>query len=374
MVEVRWPAPIRTLRGVLPAEMRVLRGAAGFLGGVLLVGLVFVELLGSNWQLGFRYTQPLTVIFLALIPGGIGIVSPLWYWLGRPVWYRLERPGGWLFRRWRRARFLPGLVGPLFGIWLFIPVSATSRFWTQLLIPLGLLVALASPLWWWVGRPLLIEYLEAAFARRLSLPDPLAGGSTGPLRTAMARLVPAAVLLIVVSAAVTAVISLPVVPMGEPVDHDGLVVTVSEPRSTNSLTEVEGEARRATDSWRFLLLRITVENRAAEPRPLPSASIGDVAVIAPECDAQTFGEPSNNCNQLYLDRSFSVDGRTFTSYAERREAAGRSLGPGETVTGWVAFRIEGQPVRNPDFEAMVIVEDISRWSLGEDWLAAGSAA
>lgn len=82
----RWPAPIRTLRGYLPAEMRVLRGAGGALVGVILFGSILSILLGGNWHLGYGDDRILVAIFLVLLPAGLGVASPIWYWLGRPVW------------------------------------------------------------------------------------------------------------------------------------------------------------------------------------------------------------------------------------------------------------------------------------------------
>jgi len=123
-----WPEPIWTLRSYLPAEMRVLRGILGMIGGVALFGGVLVILLGGNWQLGYADSRFLASIFLALIPATIGIVSPAWYWLGRPEWYRLDRPGNHLLCRFRNARFVPGMVGTVLGIGLMAPVTATSGF------------------------------------------------------------------------------------------------------------------------------------------------------------------------------------------------------------------------------------------------------
>lgn len=80
-----WPEPIPTLRGQLPAEMRILRGGGGILAGVVIVFEVLVVILGGNWQLGYTHDWVLTTIFGLLLPAGVGIVSPLWFWVGRPL-------------------------------------------------------------------------------------------------------------------------------------------------------------------------------------------------------------------------------------------------------------------------------------------------
>lgn len=367
----RWPAPLHQLRQALPAELRLLRGSAGLLGGAILVFLVLATLLGSNWRLGYRGNWLSRAVVWLLVPGAVGIGSPLWYWIGRPGWYRLGRPGEPLVGRWRRARFLPGILAGLIGVWLFLQVDATSRFWPQVLAPLGLFVGLGGPVWWWLVRPLVAAPL-ARWSRWTvvgRLVDPKAGG---PLRRAIGRLTPVLLILVAASVVVTSAIALPVVPMGEPVGQNGLVVTVSDARIAGALVEQDGGGPDLHDSWRFAVVQLSVSNRAGEPRRLPGYSAGDVALIAPACDAQTFGEPSNNCNQVYVDRTFTADGRSYPSYAQRREAAGGTVAPGETVTGWLAYRIEDSPVRDPDFEPMVVVDDVGRWALGEDWPSVGA--
>lgn len=363
--------PLPRLRRALSAHRSLLRGVAGLVGGATVGFLVLASLLGSNWRLAYRGEWLHRGVLWMLAPAAVGVASPLWYWLGRPVWTRLDRPGEPLVGRWRRARFLPGLLAALVGLWLFLQVDATSRFWTQVLAPLGLFVGLGGPAWWWLVRPLLGGRFEGWLER--SPVDQLVGsGRWRPMRRWVVRLTPALLVLVVASVAVTSAVALPVVPAGEAVGQGGLVVTVSDARIADALVEHDGEGRDLHDSWRFVVVRLTVSNRAGEPRTLPGYSAGDVVVIAPECDAQTFGEPSNNCNQVYLDRTFTADGGSYPSYVARREAAGGTIAPGETITGWLAYRIENPPVRDPDFEPMVVVDDVGRWSLGEDWPTVGT--
>lgn len=347
------------------------RGAVGLGAGVLVLFGVFVTLLGGNWQLGFRHDWVLTLIFVDLVPAALGILSPVWYWIGRPLWYHLGRPGGRRFEHWQSARFLPGILGPLVGIALLFPVSATSRFWIQILVPFGLMVGVGSPLWFWFLRP-----LASAWDRgpRIPLTNRVTAGlPAGVLdrlsRTPGSRVVAIGLALLLLSAAVTVVIALPVNAPGESVRSNGLTVSVTDIRTTDSLTTADGETTSADDTWGFLLVRIAVENRGASSRSLPGTGIGSIAVIAPACEAMTFGEPRNNCNSAYVGQNFTAGGETYRTYEEEVVATDGTIEPGQRVAGWLAYRIESAPSADPAFEAMIVVDDIGRWTLGDDWRA-----
>lgn len=355
-----WPEPIQTLRNHFPEEMRLLRGGAGFVSGIVLVFAIFVGLLGGNWQLGYAHDWILTSIFGLFVPGAIGLVSPLWYWVGRPVWDRIDRPGNRYFERWRTARFLPGQIGAVLGISLFSLVNATSGFWIQTLIPFGLALGLGSPVWFWLLRPLAKEWSPSwvPAASETPFPEGFAGRTLSGIGV-----------LFVMAVAVTAVIALPVAAIGEPVTSNGLTVSIPESRTTTEVIESDGESRTVTHDWRFLLVRLSVDNEANAPRSIPGRTEGDVAVIAPECSANNFGEPANNCNQAYLDGDFRADGKEYPYYDTRQEAVGGTIRPGEGLSGWVVFRIENRPVQNPSFDAMVVIDDVGRWRLPDEWRA-----
>jgi len=353
-----WPGPIRILRGQLPAEMRILRGAGGLLAGGVVVFEVLVVLLGGNWQLGYTHDWLLTTIFGLLIPAGVGILSPLWLWVGRPLWVRFDRSGQQRLPEWRGATFLPGLVGPLAGASLFFLVSATSRFWVQTLIPFGLLLGIVSPLWYWVVRPIAGDRLARVVPMPSDVPSPAVPA---------VRILPAIGVLFVIGMAVTAVIALPVAAVGEPVASDGLSVSITETQTVTEVTDLEGQSVAATHDWRLLLVRLEVHNVADGPRAVPGQSVGDIAVIAPECGANNFGEPANNCNQAYLDGDFRADGEEYANYDARQEAVGGTISSGERITGWLVFRIERSPTQTPSFDVMVIVDDVGRWTLPAGW-------
>ena len=355
---VDWPGPIRTLRGRLPTELRLLRGAAGFLGGLLLVFGVFVVLLGGNWRLGYTHEWLLTTIFGLFIAAGVGILSPLWYWIGRPIWFRIDRPGRQFVGRWEAAKFLPGLLGSLIGAGLFFLVSATSGFWVQTLIPFGLAIGLVSPLWFWVFRPFVGHRLPNFPFIDADLPSPAA---------LAVSVLPTVAVLFGVGVIVTWVIALPIVGVGQPVSADGVTVSVLDTRTTTEVTELEGRSVRATHEWRLLLVRLVVDNEGTSPRPLAGRSVGDIALIAPEGGANNFGGPANNWNEAYLDGDFRADGVEYANYSERQESAGGTLAAGDRVSGWLVFRIESPPTGPPTFDAMVIVDDVGRWRLGDDW-------
>lgn len=353
-----WPEPIRTLRSFLPEEARLLRGGVGLLAGILIVSEIIVLVLGGNWQMGYSNDWILASIFLLLVPAAVGIMSPLWYWIGRPVWDRFERPGDRLLHRWRPAQFVPGLIGAVVGVSLIFPVSATSRFWVQTLAPFGLAIGLASTLWFWVLRPLASSKLDAV------LPG---GPSPKSIVVVSQRVVPTIGILFVIGVATTAAISLPVVTIGEPVTTDDMAVSITDTRTTTTVTGTNGRTFEATHGWQLLLVHLAVENRGESPRMLPGRSFGDITVIAPECSANNFGEPSNNCNQAFVDGRFNVDGEEYANYDDEQAATGGMLGPGDRVSGWLVFRLENQPTNGNEFEPMIIVDDVGRWSLEDRW-------
>ena len=193
----------------------------------------------------------------------------------------------------------------------------------------------------------------------------MASGTLRHVRSAASavRILLAIGVLLVISVAVTARIALPVAGVREPVASNGLSVSITETRTTTEVTELDGQSVEATHGWRLLLVRLEVHNVGDGPRPVPGRSVGDIAVIAPECEANTFGEPANNCNQAYLDGAFRADGEEYANYDARQEAVGGTLSPGERITGWLVFRIERSPTRKPSFDAMVIVDNVGRWVL-----------
>lgn len=357
-----WPEPIRTLRSFLPGEARLLRGGVGLLAGVLIVSEIIVLVLGGNWQMGYSNDWILASIFLLLVPAAVGIMSPLWYWIGRPGWDRFERPGDRLLHRWRQARFVPGLVGAFVGVSLMFPVSATSRFWVQTLVPFGLAIGLASTLWFWLLRPLASSKLDAV----------LPGDPSSKPVVIIQRGLPTIGILFVIGVAITAAISLPVVTIGESVTTGDMAVSITDTRTTTTVTESNGRTFEATHGWQLLLVHLTVENRGESPRMLPGRSFGDITVIAPECSANNFGEPSNNCNRAFVDGRFNADGEEYANYDEQQAATSGMIGPRERISGWLVFRLENQPTNGNEFEPMVVVDDVGRWSLEDQWVGQSS--
>jgi hypothetical protein len=356
-------SPSKTLRGRLPAEMRVVRGALGLAGGVALLFAVTTALLGGNWQLGFGDTRPLAPAVFAVVPALLGVASPLWYWAGRPAWHRLDRPGADLAAPLAGATFLPGVAATAVGVALLLPVTATSGRPVQVLAPLGVFVALAGPLWFWFGRPLVGERVERA------LPDAAAGDapSAAALRASLGGAV-----LVAAAVAVGVATALPVVAVGDPVTAGGLTVTVSDATTADSVVEAGGGDAYGDSAWRLLLVRIVVENRGDEPRSLPGGEVTEISLVAPACSAQNFGEPANNCNEVYLDGPFEAGERRYANYDDQQAAVGGTVAPGGRVTGWLVFRVEGAPASG-DGPAMLVVDGVGRWSVTEAVGAPASA-
>lgn len=349
----RWPHPFPTLRSYLPAEMRLLNGIGGFVGGLLLLLFTFSILLGGNWHLGFADDRILTGIFLVFVPAAIGILSPLWFWIGRPLWVRFNRPGYHVTYRFERARFLLGLFGSLVGSWIILRVSATSHLAEQSLAPFGLALALGFPLWYWVIRPIGYQQIE----------ERLPGSpSESRLKVFVIRSVPVISFLFLSSLAVTAFISMPIVAVGQQTTADGLAVTVTETQTVSGVTEVDSDEEFGQHSAGLLLFHISMENRGTAPKRIPGSSVTEIGFIAPYCQAQTFGEPSNNCNRAYVHGDFSAGDSIHTNFDDQQELRGGKLNPGEGVDGWLVFRIESAPTPS-DSKGMIIVEDVGRWTL-----------
>lgn len=356
MDRIRWPSSIRTLRGYLPTDMRVLRGAVGAFSGVILFVSIISILLSGNWQLGYGDDRILVAIFLVLIPAGLGVASPIWYWLGRPVWGWFDRPGNTLLRPLQEVRFLPGLVGSVIGVTLLFPVHATSRLFVQSLAPFGLAIAVGTPLWYWILRPTGVVDTERW------LPE-IPSGS--PLTTTAARSLLVLGVLFGASLAITTVIALPIVGIGQPVTEDRVAIAITDAQTVTGISGIGNGAGYGSDSGQFLLIRVSVENQAETRRPLPGASVGDITVIAPTCRVQNFGEPSHNCNQVYVDGNFSANGTTYRNYDSRHASADGTIGPGDRITGWLVYRLESRPTQPNGFESMVIIDDVGRWALSD---------
>lgn len=338
-----------------------MRGLVGLAGGSLLLFGLSVELFTANWKLGIALEWLFTPLLAFLVPAALGIVSPLWYWVGRPIWCRLARSraqGSVVRSGLREARFLPGLAGSLLGLLVLGPVTATAGFWVQAMLPLGLLIGLGAPLWYWIFRPL----GRQLFARpdRNGSEDWLAGSA---VRWGLAALF----VLAVLSVLVTAVVSLPIVEVGQPITTgSGMELAVTDVETRSSIRAADGDLIDG-GAGGVLLVRVEGTNGGDTPSAVPGDSVGDVAVISETCEAQTFGEPSNNCNRVYLDGNFTAGDRAYANWGVVRERAGGSVGPDERLGGWLAYRIEGRSAEG--FEGMVIVDDVGRWRFGVDGAA-----
>lgn len=358
MSERNWPEPIQQVRSVLPAEMRILRGVLGLLAGGFLLLSVLNLLLAGNWHLGFGDSRVLVSIYFLLVPAALGILSPLWYWLGRPLWIRANLVDEGLIQTRGRPGFLPGLLGAVVGIALLFPVDATVSFWIQTLAPFGLAVAIASPVWFWLGRPVVGTDVHSM------LPPSLADTDTSRIGR---RVIVGLAVLFVASAVLTSVIGLPIVGLSETVQTQDLEISISDARVVDELTDASGETRGGTYDWKLLLINVTVENNGDQVHRLPGASVTEISTISPICSAQTFGEPQNNCNEMYLTGNFSAGGMTYTNYDDHQAMLGGELGPNERVSGWLVFRLESRPTEGSTLQAMVIVDDVGRWKFQTDF-------
>lgn len=347
----RWmasPEIVARLHRTLPQGMRPVSGILGLIGGVTIVVILTVVLLGGNWQLGFGDDRPLVLIFGLGFPAAVGITSPLWFWVGRPVWVHYGRPGEDHWRSLYDVKFLPGLAGSLVGVLLVLPVSATSPLPVQVLAPFGIGLGIVAPAWYWGVGPVFRPQTDALLAEASSDSiDAIPGARTGV----------GLVVLLVLSAVVTTAIALPVVGTGETITSGGLTVTVDDTTTVESVTAIDDGEVHGTDSWRLLLVSVTVENRATTPQEMPGTSVGDVTVISPACGVQNFGEPAYNCNQVFLDGRFTGDGTEYPSYS------GGTIAPGEQEGGWLVYRLEQRPDRRGGPRGMIIVDDVGRWEL-----------
>lgn len=340
--------PLRTVRGRLPAEIRLLRGALGLAGGAVLLFAIANALLSANWRLGFANNRLFTPVLLAIAPMVLGLASPLWYWIGRPLWHHLDRPGAAALAPLSGARFLPGLASTAVGLAMLLAVRATSPRPVQVLVPLGIGLAVLGPLWYWIARPLVGEDLAAW------LPE----AATGEAPRAQAlRMGLGVAVLLALAVGVTVAVALPIVAPGDPVTAGGLTVAVTDVAQTDAVVEREDGDEYGTGPETLLLVRVAVENPGDRPRSVPSAL--DVSVFASACSAQTFGEPARNCNQPYVSGPFEVDGERFANYDDQQAAMDGTLAPGDRVAGWLVYRIESPPA--DEGPVVVIVDDVGRW-------------
>lgn len=347
-----WPAPAQQLRSKLPAEMRILRGALCLLAGVFILLAELRLLLVENWHLGFGDARLLVSVYLLLVPAVLGILSPLWYWFGRPLWHRFDVLRNRSFR-WRGTPQFPlGLLGSALGVALLFVVDVGASFWAQTLAPFGLAVAIASPLWFWLVRPVVGTGADSR------LPASLA--DAGAPRTGR-RLAVGLLVLVVASAGLTSVIGLPIVDLGETVQAHGLDVSISNVTVVSDLTDASGEDRLEDQDYKLLLLEVTVENNGEQAHRLPGDSVNEILAFSTACGAQTFGEPANNCNEMYLTGNFTAAGVTYANYDDRQDAIGGELGPDERLSGWLVFRLERPMTGETQLPVTVVVDDVGRW-------------
>ena len=338
----------RSLQDYLLAAARV-RGAVCAVGSVVLLSWFFGTLWFSylGYHLWFEKLHKLSILAV----GVLAFCLSVWYWVGRPLAVRLAdsfEPGELSFS----PRIGYGMAGAVGGALLPLFVNPGSRFWVQTLGPLGTVLAVACPLWYWLVGAGECGWLDT----RVALPR-------------KRQWLLGVTLLVVTGVALTSVAAHPVSAPNETSVSDGVAVTVTDSQWTQSVNGTKNDTATfgiddnvtAGENSALLFVAFTVENRAEHPRDYP-----DPVLLG----ADPFTLASPTCGKLFFEtcpevtpynQDFFVEGSKYNY-----PAYFATLAPGERVRAGIVFEV---PLRANDGtrpRATFIAKDIGRWDVSGD--------
>lgn len=265
-------------------------------------------------------------------------------------------------------KFAQGLAGLLSGIVLAgvaIVVGIGTALgvggggiWNAVLL-FAILLAIVSPLWYWVVRPIYIWKFDERDAPWYRPPGTLSSnrvvryGSIGGY-----AIVVGFVLLIfgalIFSGGPTQL------EIGEEGSTDKLTASVTEYETTDRLVEqgrLSDEERTATSGATFVLVRFELTNSGESQVEPPGNSILGTKIVMVYKDSNV--EPLNVDN-------FTVSGDSYVSYFEVVDEHDGTIFPGTTVSGWIVFEL---PEGFEESDAVVRIEmkpdsQVFEWTLG----------
>jgi len=325
----------------LPAEMRLLPGIVGLVGGGALIGLFFYTIFVVHYSYHSVFTPSYSLA--GLVVGLGGLCGALWYVILRPLVFRLTPA-----LAERLTSFSPdfsrGMGLAVVGAVLPWVVNDGSGGSVQALGILGAVLLTVAPLWYWfVGA---IEWPWRDY-----WPD------DRPTPSGRQAVLAGGAVVVVLSVALTPVVALPMLSADETATNGGVAVTITDVQRTDSVVGARNDSVTAGPDTELVVVEFTIENRGSETwEPAPYFAYNDVVrLTSPACGT-----------------TFSPECRDVTPYAQNFTAGGMEYDyiyangyvyPGETKTGAAVWEVPRRTDGGEGPRLTFTFLDIGRWNV-----------
>lgn len=249
-------------------------------------------------------------------------------------------------------------VGAVVGVGVSFGVGG-GGVWTGVFL-FGILIALVSPLWYWLVRPFYIWRFGERDAPWYRPP-----GTLHPFRIVRYTAIGGYSIILIVIALIIVAIAFGGGPttlnLGEAGSTETLTAvateyeTASELVEWNAITEEYEERKTPPAGATFVLIRFEVTNTGETRAKIPGGEIIGAEIVLRYKDSTA--DPVNVDN-------FMVDEQRYRSYSEQVESFDDTLFPDQTISGWLVFELP-QGFEQDDAVLRVEIEDeVLEWRLG----------
>ncbi|ERG92137.1 MAG: hypothetical protein J07HQW1_02172 [Haloquadratum walsbyi J07HQW1] len=267
----------------------------------------------------------------------------------------------------RGFRFARGLIGLVSGAVVATVANTVAGFgvggggvWHGMFWVFGC-VAVGSPLWYWIGRPLYVWRVGESGAVLFRLPGTRSDNRTVRYGSVTAYSLTAIILSVLVVTAATgagagAAGGPTQLQLGEEASTQTLAASVIDVATTDRIV-----SSPRTAGGPFVLIQFEITNIGDSHQRVPSPT----GVLFPaEIEMEYNGETVTPIRP----GPFSADQVSYESYHTVSADTDYTIAPGDSVSGWVVFRLTDGSAFNREF-ATVRIELGSRtqvyeWSLG----------
>jgi len=306
-----------SLREYLPAEMRLLPGVVGLVGGGAFIVLFFYTIFVVHYPYHSAFTPWYSLT--GLVVGLGGLCGAVWYVILRPLVFRLSPSLAERLTSFS-PEFSRGMGLAVVGAVLPWFVNDGSRFSVQALGTLGAVLLTVAPLWYWFVGP--IEWPWRDW-----------GPDDRPTPSGRQAVLTGGAVVVALSVVLTPVVALPMLSADETATNGGVAVTIIDVQRTDSVVGARNDIFTAGADTELVVVDFTIENRGSETwDPAPYFAYNDVVRLTSPACGITF---SPECPEVTPYAQDFTAGGTEYDYIY----ANGYVSPGETDTGAAVWEV-----------------------------------
>ncbi|WP_276997401.1 DUF4352 domain-containing protein [Haloquadratum walsbyi] len=271
-------------------------------------------------------------------------------------------PSGFRFA-YGLAGMLSGLVLTLIGFIFFLGGSLTvgGGGIGAFIFYFGIVLAVGSPVWYWIGRPIYVAIVGERNAPWYRPPGTLHPNRL--IRYSSIGLYSAVGLLlgVIMFAILSGGSGAEILELSQTASNDQFEATVDGYRTATVLTEEFGDETRASSGAVFVLLEIEITNIGETRAEAPGSGLTQDFELQYRDTTTSTTSVSN----------FSANSQSYTSYSDEVNLfEDNELFPDSSVSGWVVFELPegfdaGEATLRVEVEAETGSSDVFTWRLGE---------